>query len=115
MVARPGKYYDVLRAGPSLKWKRAEGEPEGVLEAILRKHRDGGRTHVLRVEVGTVFPSVVSHEFFEEAYYIEGEMLNTRTNEVIKGGDYVFHKQREKHGPFRCLKPCLILEFRYYG
>jgi hypothetical protein len=37
-----------------------------------------------------------------------------RNAKSIKGGTYVFHKSGEESGPFRCLKTCLILEFRYY-
>jgi hypothetical protein len=61
-----------------------------------------------------VFSEPVSHKFYEEAYYLQGEMLNLRTRESIKGGAYVFHKPGEAHGPFKCVRTCLILEFRYY-
>jgi beta-xylosidase len=109
-----GEYVDVLNGKSKLDWKHPEGEPEGVREALLHRHRDGSYTHVLRIEAGTEFPEPVSHEFFEEAYYVQGEMLNTGTNETIKAGSYVFHEPHEEHGPFRCIKTTLILEFRYY-
>jgi len=41
-------------------------------------------------------------------------MLNTKTKKTIGGGAYVFHKPGEEHGPFKCVKTCLILEFRYF-
>ncbi len=114
-MPKPGDYADVLaieRVGRG--WSHPEGDPEGVLEYVLNRQVDGSYTHLLRVEAGTVFPEPVSHEFYEEAYYIQGEMLNTSTGQKIKGGYYVFHRPGEEHGPFRCLKACLILEFRYY-
>jgi hypothetical protein len=114
MPAKPGGYRDVLVIESGSGWTHPEGEPEGVLEFILNRHADGSHTHLLRVKKGTVFPEPVLHEFYEEAYYIHGEMLNTKTKKKIKGGAYVFHKPGEEHGPFRCLKTCLILEFRYY-
>jgi len=109
-----GEYVSVLGANRRLRWRRARGEPEGVTEAILHRHPDGSYTHLLRVEKGAEFLLPVRHDFYEEVYYINGEMLNTATRERIRGGAYVFHEPGEAHGPFRCLKTCLILEFRYY-
>lgn len=114
MPAKPGEYIDVLAAMSGPGWTHPEGEPEGVSEFMLNSQADGSYTHLLRVEKGTVFREPVSHEFYEEAYYVHGEMLNTRTNRKIKGGSYVLHEPGEEHGPFKCLKACLILEFRYY-
>lgn len=114
MGVKPGNYYDVLATSSGFKWRHPDGEPEGVQEALLNTHKDGSYTHVLKVEAGTIFPERVSHEFFEEVYYIQGEMVNTKTHKKIRGGAYVLHRPGEYHGPFKCLKTCLILEFRYY-
>jgi hypothetical protein len=114
MPAKPGGYRDVLAIETGPGWTHAEAEPEGVSEFVLNRRADGSYTHLLRVKEGTVFPEPDLHEFYEEAYYVHGEMLDIKTKEKIKGGDYVFHKPGEEHGPFRCLKACLILEFRYY-
>lgn len=113
-MSKPGEYRDVLAAKSDSGWSRPKGEPEGVRELVLNRHEDGSYTHLLRVKAGTRFPEPVSHEFYEEAYYIQGEMLNTKTKRKIMGGSYVFHRPGEEHGPFKCLKACLILEFRYY-
>ena len=114
MPVKPGEYRSILAAGPGAKWSHPKGEPEGVRELLLNRHEDGSYTHILHVKAGTEFREPVSHKFYEEACYIKGEMLNTKTKEKIKAGDYVFHRPGEEHGPFRCLKACLILEFRYF-
>jgi hypothetical protein len=114
MPIKLGEYTNILRADRTLKWRRPKGEPEGVAEILLYRHKDGSYTHLVRIEDGVEFPEPVTHDFYEEAYYIEGEMLNTKTNRRIRGGTYVIHKPGERHGPFRCLKTCLILEFRYH-
>jgi len=115
MTVKPGAYVSVLaEKGSTLKWAASKHDPKGVFEALLHRHIDGSYSHLLRIETGVEFPEPVTHDFFEEAYYISGEMLNTRTKEKIKGGTYVFHKPGESHGPFLCLKECMILEFRYY-
>ena len=108
-----GRYLDILRASRG-KWERVKGEPEGVDEFVLHRHPDGSYTHLIRIAKGVEIPGPVTHEFFEEAFYLEGEMLSTKTNTMIEGGMYVFHEPGEEHGPFRCLKRCIILEFRYF-
>ena len=113
-MPKAGEYRSILSAASGSKWSHAKGEPKGVSELLLNRHRDGSYTHLLRVRAGTTFPEPVSHEFYEEVFYIRGEMLNTKTRKKVKGGTYVFHRPREKHGPFKCLKTCLIFEFRYY-
>jgi hypothetical protein len=112
MAIKAGQYFDLKP--DQVSWRRAKGEPEGVEEVVLHRHKDGSYTHVLKVKAGVEFTRPVKHEFYEEACYLEGEMLNTKTGETIEGGAYVFHKPGELHGPFKCLKTCLILEFRYY-
>lgn len=113
-MTKSGDYVNILTGAPKLQWRHPEGEPEGVREALLNKHEDGSYTHLLWVKGGTEFTETVTHAFCEEAYYIKGEMINTKTRKKIQGGTYVFHKPGEEHGPFKCLKNCLILEFRYY-
>ncbi|HUK74399.1 MAG TPA: hypothetical protein VLU99_01305 [Nitrososphaerales archaeon] len=108
-----GEYVKILEARRG-DWKHVEGEPEGMDELLLHTHPDGSYTHLLRVKKGVEIDEPVKHEFFEEAYYLEGEMLATNTNTKIVRGMYVFHEPGEEHGPFKCLKTCLILEFRYY-
>jgi hypothetical protein len=114
MSNKRGEYVNILTDSSNLKWTHPEDEPEGVREAFLHKSDDGSYTHVLRIEAGTEFREPISHDFFEEAYYVEGEMLNTKTMETIKAGSYIFHEPNEEHGPFRCIRSCLILELRYY-
>lgn len=114
MPTKAGEYTEILKSSQKGIWKQARGEPKGVSEIILHRHPDGSYTHLLRMEAGVEMPEPVKHDFYEEAFYIQGEMLNTRTKKRIVGGSYVFHEVGEEHGPFRCLKTCLILEFRYY-
>lgn len=114
MPVEPETYANILKGTRSLRWKYQRDAPMGAREALLRKHKDGSYTHLVRIEAGVEFPEPVSHPFHEEAYYIQGEMLNLKTRRKITGGTYVYHKPGEEHGPFRCLKACLILEFRYY-
>lgn len=109
-----GDYIELVSSNPVLKWTKVPGEPEGTAEVVPHEHEDGSYTHLLRIEKGVVIPGVVVHDFYEEAYYLEGKILNTTTGQTISRGMYVYHAPGEEHGPFRCLETCLILEFRYY-
>ena len=91
-----------------------KGNLKELTRCLLRRHKDGSYTHVLRVEKGVEFSQPVKHDYYEEACYLEGEMLNTKTRKTIGSGAYVFHKPGEEHGPFKCLKACLIIEFKYH-
>ena len=112
MAIKAGEYFEFK--SDRVRWRHPKGEPEGVGEVLLRRHKDGSYTHILRIDQGVEITQPVKHDFYEEAYYLEGEMLNTKTKKIIRGGAYVFHEPGEEHGPFKCLKTCLILEFRYY-
>ena len=81
---------------------------------MLHKHEDGSCTHVMRARKGVEYSEPVKHAFYEEAYHLEREMVNTKTKKGIGAGAYVFHEPGEEHGPFKCLKTCLVLEFRYH-
>jgi len=112
MAFKAGEYVG-LRS-KRLLWRHVKGEPKGVDEVLLHRHKDGSYTHVIRVKKGIEFTRAVKHDFHEEAYYLEGEMLNTKTRKTVGRGAYVYHRPGEEHGPFKCLKTCLVLEFRYY-
>ena len=113
MSAREGEYLHLL-TDKKLRWSQSKDDPKGIYEARLRTHKDGSYSHILKVEAGVELTEPSVHEFYEEAYYISGEILNTKTRKKIRAGDYVFHSPGEPHGPFKVLKTCLILEFRYY-
>jgi hypothetical protein len=110
---RTGQYVQIL-SSPKSRWTQVKGEPKGVEEIVLRRHKDGSYTHLLRIQKGVEISEPVVHEFHEEVLYLEGVMLNTKTKEKITGGTYVYHEPGEPHGPFRCLRTCLLFEFRYY-
>ena len=111
---KEGEYLNLLKSSHGLAWRQSKDDPRGVYEFVLHRYRDGSYTHLLRIESGVEMAEPVSHEFYEEAFYISGKMLNTKTRKAITGGDYVFHSPGEEHGPFRCVEECLILEFRYF-
>jgi hypothetical protein len=62
MAIKAGEYFEL--DPDKVRWKRAKGEPEGVDEVVLHRHRDGSYTHVLRVREGVEFAQPVKHEFY---------------------------------------------------
>ena len=84
VATKAGEYFNLKSA--RARWRHVKGEPEGVDEVVLHSHKDGSYTHVLSVEKGVEFTQTVRHDFYEEAYYLDGEMLNTKTGKKIGGG-----------------------------
>lgn len=113
-VASEGEYLGLLKPTRRLVWSQSRDDPPGVEEVVLHRHKDGSYSHLLRIKAGVELTQPAVHDFYEEVYYISGEMLNTKTGKKIRGGDYVFHSPGEPHGPFKCLKSCLLFEVRYY-
>jgi hypothetical protein len=61
-----------------LKFKQVKVEPKGITEVVLHRHKDGSYSHVLRIAKGVEIPGPVTHDFYEEAYYIEARCLTRR-------------------------------------
>ena len=106
LVGKEGKLSQRLELrGSDQVWSESAQSVNSLIEDLVYP------TSEMQRVVGAVADGDLSKKITGD---VHGEMLDIKTKEKIKGGDYVFHKPGEEHGPFRCLKACLILEFRYY-
>ena len=105
-------------------WETPEGYPPTVGAKILsggldEVNRTGHCTLLMRYLPGTVDTRVLSHDFFEEVWFIDGEMdwLDADDGVVqhIPKNSYVCRPPHVPHGPFRSLTGCLILVSFYYA
>ena len=113
MAIKAGDYVYV-KSGQRARWRHAKGEPEGVDEVLLHKHEDGSYTHILRVKEGVEFSDPCPARVLRGGILSRGRDGQHEDQEEIGAGAYVFHEPGEEHGPFKCLKTCMVLEFRYY-
>ena len=105
-------------------WQVPPGYPEGIEQKILAGDLDepnqtGNRTRLLRFKAGTYTTEPFIHEYWEEVYLLEGDLI-VGNDEKGEGGT-VFYKNTYAcrppgvhHGPFKSHKGCLLLEIHYY-
>lgn len=101
---------------PADKWRQAFPGVEGAWEKILsRDPETGDYTRLVRFEPNTdvTGAGVLSHDFWEEIYIIEGELTDTRLNQTFTAGMYACRPPGMRHGPFLSRAGCLMLEIRY--
>ncbi len=105
-------------------WETPEGYPPTVGAKILsggldEANRRGRCTLLMRYLPGTVDQRVLSHDFVEEVWVLDGEMdwLDEDGGIVqhIPKNSYVCRRPHVPHGPFRSQTGCLILVTFYYA
>ena len=106
------------------EWQVPPGYPEGIEHKILagdldEPNKTGNRTRLLRFKAGTYTTEPFIHEYWEEVYLLEGDLI-VGNDEKGEGGT-VFYKNTfacrppgVHHGPFKSNKGCLLLEIHYY-
>lgn len=99
-----------------LPWEPYLGMP-GVAEKILaRDAATGDVTRLVRFEPGasTEAAGVMTHDFWEEIYIIDGDLEDLRLNETFRAGCYACRPPGMEHGPWRSPSGVLMFEVRYY-
>ena len=107
-------------------WTLPEGYPKGALasEKILsgsldEKNRKGSRTRLLRFEPGFRTTKPFVHEYWEEVFLLEGDMIvgadaNGNKGERFEGYTYAVRPPGVYHGPFASEGGALLLEIHYF-
>jgi hypothetical protein len=106
-------------AGP-LAWRPVAGSPtagaggDGVREKILSHDPDtGDTTRLLRFDAGVQTADTIAHDFWEEVWILEGEMIDLGKDETFAAGMYACRPPGMRHGPYRVPRGCTMLEMRY--
>lgn len=99
-----------------VEWTAIEGEVEGLSERILARDEDSDvATRMLRFEPGTdTTPNgVLTHDFWEEVYILEGYLHDLTLDEKFPAGTYACRPPGMEHGPWRTPEGCVTFEVRY--
>ena len=99
-----------------------DGGVAGIHEKILSDHLDtaaktGCRTRLLRLDPGVETPEAHDHDYWEELYMIEGEMMVGDGNggmRPVSSPSYACREPGFMHGPVRTETGCLFIEFSWY-
>jgi hypothetical protein len=86
----------------------------GVMQKILSRNEDGDVTRLTRFDAGVETAETIAHEFWEEVWILEGEMIDLGKNETYGAGMYACRPPGMPHGPYRVPHGCMTFEIRYF-
>lgn len=87
----------------------------GVQQKILsRDEETGDVTRLLKFDAGVETKEPITHDFWEEVWILEGELIDLGKKQTFTAGMYACRPPGMLHGPYRVPKGCTTLEFRYY-
>jgi len=86
----------------------------GVEEKILaRDPASGDVTRLLRLAAGVETRETITHDFWEEVWILEGELVDLGKKQTFTAGMYACRPPGMVHGPYRVPRGCTTLELRY--
>jgi hypothetical protein len=87
----------------------------GARERILSRDESGSVTRLLKLDPGVETKETITHDFWEEVWILEGELTDLAKRQTFTAGMYACRPPRMVHGPYRTVRGCMTIEFRYYG
>ena len=99
-------------------WTRVPGGVPGLHERILaRDPQSGVATRILRFSPGadTSANGILTHDFWEEVYILEGAIFDITLGQNFTAGMYACRPPGMKHGPWRSPEGCITFEVRYHS
>ena len=100
------------------------GYPEGMKQKILASdidedNKSGSRSRFLRIEPGCFSTEPFIHDFWEEVFLFEGDLIvgndaQGRGGETFTGPTYACRPPGAAHGPFKSDGGCVMYEIHYY-
>jgi len=98
------------------------GGVAGITQKILGNELDaearrGNRTRLLRMAPGCETPEAHAHDYFEELYILEGDLIaidGPGRERRFEAPAYACRAPGFMHGPLKTEGGCLLLEFAWY-
>jgi len=85
-----------------------------VSQKILSRNEDGDVTRLLRFDAGVETSGTITHDFWEEVWILEGELMDLGKGQTFTAGMYACRPPGMVHGPYRVPKGCVTFEVRYF-
>jgi len=112
-IEREFHHHDEVEWTPVAADSGAVGE--GMTEKILNFDPEAGvSTRMLRFAPGVDTDQVITHDFWEEVYIIDGEMYDKTVNQTFTAGMSACRPPGMPHGPYASTIGCTTFEVRYY-
>ncbi len=80
---------------------------------LSRDAATGAQTRLLRLEAGLETTEPIAHDYWEEVWILEGELVDLGKNRTFSAGMYACRPPGMVHGPYRVERGCLTLEIHY--
>jgi len=103
----------------SINWINIEDIPwkvlkEGIYVKVLSSDPETGTyTRLLKFDPGARTSEVSIHNFWEEVFVLKGSIIDETAGMQVREGFYICREPGTKHGPFKSLDGCLLLECTY--
>ncbi len=98
-------------------WEQVNKTRPGIFQKILTRDEERGNyTRLMRFEKGADFSyaGVLSHDFWEEVWIVEGSLTDLTLRRTFAAGSYACRPPGMKHGPYHSDTGALMFEVRYY-
>lgn len=97
------------------EWRPVEGDTLGIKEKILSLDpKTQSYTRLLKFPPGIRTSETLVHDFWEEVYIVEGELIDLGKKKTYGKGFYACRPPGMKHGPYEIPRGCITFEIRYY-
>ena len=70
-------------------------------------------TRLLRFDAGVEMTETIAHDFWEEVFILEGELIDVGKRQTFSAGMYACRPPGMIHGPYHVPHGCTTLEIRY--
>ena len=102
-------------AAAAMTWR--EAQQPGTEEKVLSRDADDPAvlTRLVRWASGldTSDAGAITHDYVEEVYLLDGEFIDVTLGRTFRAGHYASRRPGMRHGPYRTLTGCTMLEIRY--
>jgi hypothetical protein len=96
-------------------WRPVEGDTLGIQEKILSLDPDTkSYSRLLKFPPGIQTSETLVHDFWEEVFILEGELIDIKKKQTFCRGFYACRPPGMKHGPYSIPRGCVTFEIRYY-
>ena len=119
------EFFRIALDGPAGEWSPVPQTDGLIVEMLLADDLDtqrctGTRTRLARWQPGALIPRPVVHDFHEEVFVVEGDLVVGCDAEGHGGESFGPHTFACRppgalHGPFTSRGGCVLLEFQHYG
>ena len=87
----------------------------GVRQKILSHAPETGDvTRLLRFDAGVETSEAIAHDFWEEVWILDGELIDLGKRQTFAAGMYACRPPGMKHGPWKSEQGCTTFEVRYF-